>query len=139
MSEFKDFRLVFIMKDNPSEGFLQSVDLLSKEIDDKLGKNLENFDGDISEFKDIRKILENHLQIALVYPLKVTKSKKIKVSQNEKSIIDRALAIMKQRNSDHFYIANLFEKKSRFHVKDAEDILKLIKKGVFNPIAVTPK
>ncbi|MFX1552285.1 MAG: hypothetical protein ACFFB9_18220, partial [Promethearchaeota archaeon] len=133
MSEFKDFRLVFIMKDNPSEGFLQSIDLLSKEIDDKLGKNLENFDGDTSEFKDIRKILENHLQIALVYPLKVTKSKKIKVSQNEKSIIDRALAIMKQRNSDHFYIANLFEKKSRFHVKDAEDILKLIKKGVFNP------
>ncbi|MDX1798889.1 MAG: hypothetical protein R3255_09605, partial [Candidatus Lokiarchaeia archaeon] len=40
MSEFKDFRLVFIMKDNPSNGFLQSVDFISKEIDDKLGKNM---------------------------------------------------------------------------------------------------
>jgi hypothetical protein len=139
MSEFKDFRLVFIMKDSPSEGFIESVDLLSKEIDDKFGKNLENFDGDIAIFKDIRNILEEHLQIALIYPLKFERNKNVKLSQNEKSIIDRALTIMKKKIQDHFYVANLLGKKSRFQVKDAEDILKLIKKSIFIPIFITPE
>ncbi|MFW9902450.1 MAG: hypothetical protein ACFFDY_14380 [Candidatus Thorarchaeota archaeon] len=139
MSEFKDFRLVFIMKDSPSEGFIESVDLLSKEIDDQFGKNLENFDGNLAMFKDIRNILEKHLPIALIYPLKFEGNKNVKLSQNEKSIIERTVTIMKKKNQDHFYVANLLGKKSRFQVKDAEDILKLIKKSIFIPIFITPK
>jgi len=44
MSEFKNFRLTLIMKDNPSEDFLKSINLLSYDIDDAYGKQLENFD-----------------------------------------------------------------------------------------------
>jgi len=73
MSEFKDFRLVFIMKDNPSEDFIKSVDVFSKEIDDKLGKYIENFNGELAVFQGIRKILEDHFQIALIYPQRMGK------------------------------------------------------------------
>jgi hypothetical protein len=44
---------------------------------------------------------------------------------------------MKKRNHDYFYVANLFGKKNRFQVKDAEDILHLIKKNIFIPIFIT--
>jgi len=139
MSEFKDFRLVFIMKENPSESFIKSVDLLSKEIDEKFGRYIKNFKGEVAVFKGIRYLLEKHLQIYLRYPLKVAKRENIKISQNEKSIIERALTIMQQINSDYFYVSNLFGKKSKFQVKDAEDILKLIKKNIFIPTVITPK
>ena len=139
MSEFKDFRFVFIMKDNPSEDFIKSIDLLSKEIDDKFGENIENFDGNVAIFQGIRRILEKYLQVALIYPLKVAKRKKIKVTQNEKTIIDRALKTMEQRKSDYFYVSSLFGKKSKFQVKDAEDILNLIKKNIFIPIVISPE
>ncbi|MFX1233675.1 MAG: hypothetical protein ACFFBY_03860 [Promethearchaeota archaeon] len=136
MSEFKDVRLVFIMKGNPSEDFIKSVDSLSLDIDDRFGKSIEKFDGDLSRFQNIRIILEKHLQIALIYPLKVGKKEHIRITQNERSIINRALKVMEQRNSDHFYVSSLFEKKSKFQVKDAEDILKLINKKIFVPIVI---
>jgi hypothetical protein len=139
MSEFKDFRLVFIMKENPSEDFIISVDAFSKEIDDKLGKFIENFNGELGIFQGIRKILEDHFQIALIYPQKIGTKKKIRLTQNEKSIIHRASKIMEQKDSDHFYVSNLFGKKGKFQVKDAEDIVKLIKKEIFIPIVVSPK
>ncbi len=135
MSEFKDFRLVFIMKDSPSEDFLKTVDSLSIEIDEELGKYMENFDGDLRPFKKIHDIVEKYLQITLIYPLKVVKLGKVRFSQTEKQIIERALKVMKQNNSDYFYVSNLFGKK-KFQVKDAEDILNLIKKKVFTPIAI---
>jgi len=75
---------------------------LSNEIDDKFGKNIENFEGDITIFQNIHSILEKHLQVALIYPLKVAKREKIKVTLNEKSIIERALKIMEQSTSDYF-------------------------------------
>ncbi|MHA2038007.1 MAG: hypothetical protein ACW98X_16350 [Promethearchaeota archaeon] len=139
MSEFKDFRFVFIMKDNPSEAFIKSVDVFSKEVDDKLGKFIENFDGELSVFKGIRKILEDHFQVALIYPQRMGMKKKVKVTQNEKSIIKRALNNMEQKESDYFYVSSLFGRKSKFQVKDAEDIVKLIKKNVFIPIIVSPQ
>jgi len=139
MSEFKDFRLVFIMKDNPSEDFIDSVDLISRKIDDNFGKAIENFDGGLDVFKEIRNILEKYLYISLIYPLRVERKKKIKITQNEKAIIDQALKILEQRNSDYFYVSHLIEIKSKFQVKDVEDILKLIKKEIFIPMVVTPE
>ena len=62
-----------------------------------------------------------------------------KLTPNEKAIIDRAFKIMKQRNAGYFYVSSLLGKKSRFQVKDAEDILKLIKKGIFVPIIIFPE
>ncbi|MHA2393788.1 MAG: hypothetical protein ACXAEX_17770 [Promethearchaeota archaeon] len=138
MSEFKDFRLVFIMKDNPSEDFLKAVDLLSVDIDENLGAHLVKFDGDLKPFNQIQKIIEKHLQIALIYPLKVVKDEKVKISTIEKQIIERALKVMEQKNTDHFYVSNLFGK-NKFQVKDAENILTLIKKKIFTPIAIPPK
>ncbi len=139
MSEFKDFRLVFIMKEIPSEDFIKSVDLLSKEIDDKHGNDIENFQGDRTIFQDIHKILEKYLHIALIYPLKVAKKERIRVTQNEKTIIDRALKVMQERNSDYFYVSHLFGKKNKFQVKYAEDILKIINKNIFVPIYTAPE
>lgn len=135
MSEFKDFRFIFIMKNNPSDHFLKSIESLFIEIDEHLGKYMENFNGDLTPFKNIQKIVENHLQIALIYPLKIKEEVNVKLSQLEKQFIERGFKIMEQKNSDYFYVSNLFGKK-KFQVKDAECILSLIKKKIFTPLTI---
>ncbi len=42
---------------------------------------------------------------------------------------------MKEKNTDHFFVSSLIEKKKGFQVNDAETILNLIQKRIFQPIA----
>jgi len=45
MSDFKNFRLIFIMKDLPSNQFFDSIEALSYEIEEKYGTHLKEFKG----------------------------------------------------------------------------------------------
>jgi len=40
---------------------------------------------------------------------------------------------MKKRNADYFFVSHLLTTKKGFQVKDAETILKLIEKKIFQP------
>jgi len=134
MSEFKNFRLTLIMKEKPSQDFLQSVELLSYDIDEKYGERLENFDGEISQFEGIKELVEKRLPISLIYPLNIEEIKGIKLKQEEKSIINRARSIMKEKNVNYFFVSNLISKERGFQVKEAEIILNLIVKKIFKPL-----
>ena len=92
MSEFKSFRILLIMKENPSHDFLESIKELSYDINDKYGKLIENFRGNIDSFYSIKDLLEQHLQTALIYPLKETKQE-VKLNSDEKTIVNRARTI----------------------------------------------
>lgn len=133
MSEYKNIRIVLIMKENPSPDFLKSVDSLTHELNENFGKYLDDFDGDISVFRDVSKMMRDKLLISLVYPLNLGKTAKIRINSYEKSIIERAKLILKERKSDHFYVSNFFTKKKKFQIKDAEVILHLIQKNIFIP------
>lgn len=133
MSDFKNSRLILLMEKNPSQDFLDSINALSHNIEEKYGIILENFDGDLSKFYGIKDLLEQHLHTSLIYPLKVAPQNK-KINSEEKTMINRALEIMKEKNTDYFFVSFLLSKKKGFQVRDAETILKLINKKIFQPI-----
>lgn len=132
MSEFKSFRILLIMKENPSHDFLESIKNLSYDIDKRYGNIIESFNGDLTPFKGVGELLEQHLQTALIYPLKIIKLD-IKLKSDEKSMVNRARAIMKKQNKEHFTVTSLLSIRKDFDAKEAETILNLIKKKVFQP------
>lgn len=133
ISEFKNFRIITIMKENPSNNFINSLEPLSHDIDHNYSEFLENFDGEISKFKGIKGLLEKHLQVSLVYPLTINMTKDVRLHLAEKNLVNKTLDTMKSKGVDHFYISYLLREKE-FNVRSAERILKLIKKGIFQPI-----
>lgn len=134
MSEFKDFRLTLIMKESPSQDFLRSIELLSYDINEKFGESLKEFDGEISQFEGIKSIVEKRLPISLIYPLKIEEKIEIKMKAEEKSMVNRARDVMKTRKGDYFFVSNLMSQERGFQAKEAELILKLIDKNIFQPI-----
>lgn len=80
MSDFKNSRLILLMEENPSQDFLDSIKTLSNDIEEKFGILLEDFDGDITPFNEIKGLLEQHLYSSLIYPLKVISPDKIATS-----------------------------------------------------------
>ncbi|MFX0019590.1 MAG: hypothetical protein ACFFAK_02575 [Promethearchaeota archaeon] len=131
MSEFKNFRMTLIMKDNPSEDFLDSIKQLSYDIEEKYGKELEHFDGEVGKFVGIKDLIEHHLPVSLIYPLKINESIDVKLNSGEKDLIDSAKSIMKQKGVSYFFVSNLISQKGGFQAKEAELILNLIEKNVF--------
>ncbi len=133
MSEFQDFRIVLIMNEIPSAQFLEAINKLSKDIELKYGKLLENFKGNIQPFAGIEDLLKIHLNTSFLYPLKIVKTGKVKINQLEKSIIIQAQKIMKNRNTNYFYISYLMEEKS-WDPEDIETLFCLLQKKVFQTV-----
>ncbi len=132
MSEFKSFRILLIMKENPSQDFLESIRELSYDIDNKFGRQIENFKGNTTPFAGVRDLLEQHLQTSLIYPLKIVQQD-LKLKSDEKSMLNRAKTIMKKKNTDYFIVTSLLSIRKGFYAKEAEIILNLIKKKIFQP------
>ncbi|MHA1150790.1 MAG: hypothetical protein ACTSR8_21430 [Promethearchaeota archaeon] len=132
MTEYKDFRIISVMLEPPSNLFVESINALSKDIDSLYGVALRKFKGSRAEFAGIQQLLEKHLLVSLIYPLKIVKLEDIKVSSDEKSIIGRARRLMKEKAIKYFFVSSLLRK--GFQVNDAELILSLIQKKIFQPI-----
>ena len=132
MSEFKSFRILLIMKENPSHDFLESIKTLSYDIDRRYGSIIESFNGNLKPFEGVGELLEQHLQTALIFPLKIIKLD-IKLKSDEKSMVNRAKAIMRKKNKEYFTVTSLLSIRKDFDAKEAEIILNLIKKKVFQP------
>ena len=131
MSEFKDFRILLIMKENPSQDFLDSIKSLSYDIDDAYGEELADFKGEISKFQGIKDLLDTHLETSLIYPLEL-KPQNVKVTSDEKALITRAEEVMKMRKTDYFFLSYLLYAKKGFQIKDAETVLNLIEKKKYH-------
>ncbi len=133
MSDFKNYRLINVFEENPSKEFMDSIEPLSQDIDKYYGKLLKNFDGDTTKFAGIKELLERHLQISLVYPLKVVITDNTKLKSEEKTLVYQAINYMKKKNSNYFYISYLMSE-GNFNPKRAEKILGLIDRKIFQPI-----
>ncbi|MHA2429909.1 MAG: hypothetical protein ACXACC_02635 [Promethearchaeota archaeon] len=133
MSEFKGFRIVIIMNELPSQKFFDSISNLALDIETQYSRYLENFKGNIDHFKGIEDLLKKHLSISFLYPLKIVKTGKTKVSQTEKIMIGRALEAMKKNNQKYFYTTHIMEVKVR-DSKDIEAIFNLIDNNIFQPV-----
>jgi hypothetical protein len=134
MSDYKRFRLIFIMKEIPSSQFYQVIDDLSLEIEEKYGTYLEEFKGNLQPFEGIESLLRKHLGTAFLYPLKLSGIGKMKINPVEKSLINKAIDIMKKNRMDYFFVTQLINEIT-FDSKEIEALYSLIIKRVFNPMA----
>ena len=133
MSDFKDFRINVILKENPSNDFLRAITSISYKIDSKYGKLIENFNGNSSNFIGIRELIEKHLYISFISPLKISKTENIKLSQSETLMFIKAKRIMKKNNL-HYIFTTFLMPNQIFNLKNAEIISNLIEKKVLKPI-----
>lgn len=133
MVEFKNFRLILIMKDLPSKSFYDSISALSLEIEEKYGSYLETFEGELEPFKTIEDLIKKHLGTAFLYPLKVVGAGKAKISTNERTMIDKALILMKKKKTKYCFTKQLIQDKG-YNSKDIEIIFSLIDKKIFQPL-----
>ncbi|MHA1105737.1 MAG: hypothetical protein ACTSPN_08455 [Promethearchaeota archaeon] len=133
MAEFKHFRLIFIMGDDPSNFFLQSIADLSTDIEEKFGNMLENFVGNTKPFAGVEDLLKEHLKTSVLYPLKISEKKGIKITPVEKSIILKAHGILKKQKKDYFYTTFLLHERE-VDAKEIDAIVNLIDKGIFIPL-----
>ncbi len=133
MTEYKHLRIITVMTEPPSDLFINSINELARDIENTYYNELEKFKGDRSIFLGIQQLLEKHLLISLIYPLKIT-DENIKISPAEKSMINRARQLMKQKGTDYFFVSGLIAQKKGFQIDDAEIILHLIDKKIFQPI-----
>ena len=132
MAEFKNFRLILIMKDLPSESFYDSISALSLEIEEKYGSYLETFKGELDPFKTIEEVLKKHLGTTFLYPLKVVEEDKAKINTNERTMINKALHLMKKNKNKYCYTTQLMQDKG-YKLKDLETIFSLIDKKILQP------
>ena len=133
MAEFKNFRLILIMKDLPSESFYDSISALSLEIEEKYGSYLESFNGDLEPFKTIEELIKKHLGTAFLSPLKVVETDKTTISANERAIINKAINLMKKNKKKYCFTTQLMQDKG-YNSKDIETIFSLIDKKIFQPL-----
>lgn len=136
MTEFVNLRLILIMKEHPSSNFLFSLEDLAYDLYKYYGGHIDQFNGNLKPFKSIDKLLKHHLSTSLTYPLKLTKIEeleKVKISPNERALINKAISFMKINNKSSFYLSSLLLEKE-CSPKDLELIINLIDKNIFQII-----
>ncbi|TFG17194.1 MAG: hypothetical protein EU531_03950 [Promethearchaeota archaeon] len=133
MTDFINVRLITILKSNPSKNFLYSLESLAYHIYKYYGKLIDNFKGTLKPFRSISKLVESDLEVSFRYPMTIKINKSMKLSQPEKQIVKRALDLMKENRFSYFYAVYLLPE-NNCNPSDYDIILKLIKKGVFQPI-----
>jgi len=134
MTEFVNLRLIVIMKQKPSENFIYDIDSLSYDIFKYFGKEIDKFTGILKPFHAINRLVEHHLNTTFLYPLSVNLSpkSKMKLSQNEKSMVEKALNFLAETNSKYFYSLYLLPENT-CSPDDFDTISRLIKNGIFQP------
>ena len=135
MSEFKDVRLLVVMKDKPSKHFQESIDKLSVEIEEQYGDEVRDELAQKKSFYGIHKLIKKHLHTSFVLPLQIKQKKDVKLSTDEKDLVKKAKHIMKKRNQDHFFSSFLLSEE-KLNVDQIELIFDLLEKGVFEPIQI---
>ncbi|MFX1411677.1 MAG: hypothetical protein ACFFA6_15105, partial [Promethearchaeota archaeon] len=139
MNESKDFRLIIIMSDKPSEEFTNLITNLAKDIEEKYGDLLREFKGgQVTQFAGIRELIEMHLNVSFASPLTIVLSKKVKLNTLEKSVVEKAKEIMEQTNLNYFYTTFLMPNQ-KFDPEITKVIFNLISRKIFQPISLNLK
>ena len=138
MSEYKSFRLIFIMSDKPSEDFYHSLNELSYEIEEQYGEKIQKFSYHTSAFTGLYDIIQKHLKTAFIFPLRIKEREGVKLNSSEREIINSAQRLMKHNNLDYFFVSFLFTEK-KIEPEQIEAIFNLIEKDILQPIKLDSK
>lgn len=133
MSEYRQFRIILIMKDTPSHEFLETLKLTTIETDEKFGRFLKEFKGDVRPFKYVERLLIQRLETSFLYPLKLSEVPKAKLSSYQKDLLKRVKKHLKTNDLDRFKITYFIDKDA-INPLDVKLFSDLIKKRIFQPI-----
>jgi len=133
MNEFRHFRLILLMSENPSDDFIESLDTLAQDIEKTYGESIRDFDGRLDKFTGVGNLIERHLNVSFLFPLKVISSKATKLTPAERSVFNKAKEIMKQNNLSYIFTSFLMDDQT-YEPKRIKAIFGLIEKGIFQPI-----
>ncbi len=133
MSEYKQFRLIFIMKEAPSNEFLEALRLVTIEIDEKFGRFLKVFDGDVRPFTYIERLLMQRLNTSILYPLKIVELPNIKLNALEKEIIMQINKYLNYSNLSQIKILDFIDKNA-INPHEVKAFIDLMKKKILLPI-----
>ena len=136
MSEFKDFRLIFVMTEVPSEDFINSITKLSYDINQSFGELIQNFKGDTTPFRAISQFVEKNFNVSFIAPLTIRDVGDIKLKDAEIAMINKAKSIMKQNNLNFFFTSFLLPEQT-YDPKKTRIVFNLIEKKVFVPTKLT--
>ncbi|MFX0101814.1 MAG: hypothetical protein ACFFCS_19775, partial [Candidatus Hodarchaeota archaeon] len=135
MSEFKEFRLLLIMKDNPSKDLLEAIKQLSYEIEENFGEKFKKFVGEVAQFQGIKDLIEKHLLISFISPLTVKMREDVKLPPSERHLVKIAQEFMKENSMDYFFTTFLIPGESCDY-KTVDSIFNLINKDIFQQVSL---
>ena len=133
MTEFINLRLIVIMNQHPSQNFFYAIESLAYHIYKYYGTLIDKFKGNLKPFRSIGKLVESDLNISLLYPLTISIKKDMKLTQDEREMVKKAKAFMKEHNFPYFYFLYLIPENTS-KPRDYQVTLQLIKKGIFVPL-----
>jgi hypothetical protein len=134
MNESRDFRIIVVMSDKPSQDFTNSITNLSHDIEENYGVLIREFKGGpINQFAGITDLIEMHLNASFASPLRIFIPKKVKLNATEKSVIEKAREVMEQTNLNYFYSTFLMPDQ-KFNLETTKVIFSLINNKIFRPI-----
>lgn len=132
-------RVALVLDKSPSTQLKENQSSFTNEFEFKFRAYLENFEGDITPFRETDPLIEKYFNITLMYPLKLAPYRDVfKLNSLEKALIEVAEQIQKERK--FFFVASLLSfgiagrKESRDQI--ISTILSLKNKGIIIPVEI---
>jgi hypothetical protein len=132
ISEFKGFRITLIMKCAPSVNMISALDILAHDIEAKYGKLLKDFNGETTGFKGMGDVIEKHLHVSFIAPLKNSPREKVDLTQDEMNIYNKATDVAMAKKMNPFYASELFVGEE-IDPKAVSAFFSLMSKGIIKP------
>ena len=131
-TEFVNLKLIITLKENPSPNFKFIMEDLAYDIYNQYGGEIDKFAGILKPFRNMKDLIEKHLNVSFLYQLKIVGNPQIKLSMSEKEMVGKARTFMKENNFNYFYSLYLMPE-NIYSPKDYQTIFNLIEKGIFQP------
>ncbi|MFX1446735.1 MAG: hypothetical protein ACFFCG_01200 [Promethearchaeota archaeon] len=132
-------RVALVLDKSPSDQLKENQSSFTNEFELKFGARLENFDGDITPFRETDPLIEKYFNITLMYPLKLAPYRGVfKLNSLEKALTEIAEQIQKEKK--FFFVSSLLSfgiagrKESRDQI--ISTILSLKNKGILLPVEI---
>ncbi|MBN2151956.1 MAG: hypothetical protein JW839_10945 [Candidatus Lokiarchaeota archaeon] len=134
ISDYEDFRIATMFKEEPSHGTVAAIDQLSRGINEHYGNALKSFSGETTDFHAIGKLVEEHLHISILAPMRVGQVDPACLSPAEMSLLSHAKELAQKGASGRFYTKDLFASRN-YDARTVAALHKLLEGGHLVPLS----
>jgi hypothetical protein len=133
-------KAAFLINEKMGPIVKRRIKMFMKEFEKIYAKELANFDGFVSAFRETTDLLEKHLKVEYLYPLKIDlkRMRLTTISKYEKIIAKNYIQHLKQSSNDVYYVTELIQiilENSKANVP-REELLKILIKYLENNILI---